>query len=237
MTPRTDARAQIIIALDFPTLRKAKDFIRKMDASRFLWKIGLELITAGKAWDLIHFISDRSGQIFYDGKFADIPNTVGAASKVVAKMPGVKMLNVHASAGKNSVIAAVQNKGSEQLALGVTILTSIEPGECGSIFGDKPGVKVLQFAHMLSDVGADGIVCSPKELKLLKKHKGLDMLVKVIPGIRAKDAPPDDQSRTMTAEEAVIAGADYLVIGRPITQVKDPVLAAELIMKQIASVS
>lgn len=236
MSPRTEVQAQIIIALDFPTLRKAKDFVRKVDASKFLFKVGLELITLGKARELIRFIYERGGQVFYDGKFDDIPNTTGASSKIVARMPGVKMFNVHASSGRDSIIAAVKNKGPGQLVLGVTILTSILE-ESVPIFGEIAEDKVLLFAYMLLDNGADGVICSPHELRRLGKHAALDNLIKVTPGIRDSNAPPDDQNRTMTAEEAVLAGAHYLVIGRPITQANNPALAAELFMKRISSVS
>lgn len=174
--------------------------------------------------------------LFLDGKFCDIPNTVKGASIAVSSM-GVSMFNVHASAGREAIKAAVANKG-ESLVLGVTVLTSISDEECVSIFGMHPEEKVLDFSAMLLAEGADGIICSPKELKVLGVEKGLGKLIKATPGARPEWASKDDQKRVMTPHEAILAGADYLVIGRPIAkppkEIGDSVQAAILVAEEIA---
>jgi orotidine-5'-phosphate decarboxylase len=125
---------------------------------------------------------------------------------------------------------------SHSLVLAVTVLTSLEENNAHLIFGGPSKAKVLQFARDAKLAGCNGIVCSPQELKLLGKQAELVSLLKVIPGIRSNDSPPDDQRRTMTAAEAVRAGADYLVIGRPITAAPDPVEAAKKFAAEIAEI-
>jgi len=230
------AKERIIFALDVDGEKNAMPLVGIIAMLVGIIKTGLELITSGEAPEVIRAIQSKGGQVFYDGKFDDIPNTVGKATKIAAGM-GVKMINVHASAGKQSIIAAVKNKG-RSLILGVTILTSIDETECRSIFGDTPGVKVVQFAHMLLEVGADGIICSPQELVLLGKYKEFDRMLKITPGVRPAWAAANDQKRVMTPGEAIKAGATHLVIGRPISSppegIGTPADAAYLIAKEIA---
>lgn len=243
----------IILPLDVDSVQKALPLARQLVSHVGLFKLGLEfinsmlvsvIIPSGEDealgnLRLIRELFETLGRdvVFWDGKFDDIPNTVGGASLSVARM-GVKMFNVHASAGREAVLKAVANK-SNSLVLGVTVLTSISSEECVSIFGDKPGPKVLQFARMLVEVGADGIICSPQELELLRQQPELKNLLKVIPGVRPLWAAVGDQKRVMTPREAIIAGADYLVIGRPITQppaeIGSPVDAAKKIAEEIAA--
>ncbi len=241
-----EAKNRIILPLDVDSVAKATGLVKQLAPYVGSFKLGLEFINTMLASVIIPKNNEDAeanlreirelfqlleGKVFWDGKFADIPNTVGGASVPVAKM-GVKMFNVHASAGRDSVIKAVANKGNS-LVLGVTVLTSIAEKECVSIFGDKPGPKVLQFAKMLADVGADGIICSPQELEALK----LSNLLKVTPGVRPLWAAANDQKRVMTPGEAIKAGASYLVIGRPITQpppeIGGPVEAAKKIAEEI----
>lgn len=246
-----EAKDRIIVALDVDSLDKAKSLVESLAPHVGCFKVGLELLTAVGAPRVIRLIHSLGGQIFYDGKFNDIPNTVARAAKAVADM-GVKMFNVHASSGITAMADAVANKG-QSLVLAVTVLTSLdardlwelgyvsswqaEPWECY-----HPAVKnhyisnlVESMAQAAKEAGVDGIICSPQELNLLGKREGLRGLLKVTPGIRSSDAPPDDQKRTMTASEAIKAGADYLVIGRPITKAPDPVKAAQKIAEEIAS--
>lgn len=232
-----DAKDRIIVALDVDSLEKAGALVGSLAPYVGCFKVGLELLTAVGAPKVVDFVHSRGGKVFYDGKFADIPATVGAASKVVAIM-GVKMFNVHASAGKKAIEAAVANKGNS-LVLGVTVLTSIDEEECISIFGDMPGPKVLQFGRMLLAMGADGIICSPKELEILGKHPELDKLMKTTPGVRPLWAAANDQKRVMTPAEAIKAGATALVIGRPITkppaEIGTPLEAVKRITEEIAA--
>lgn len=219
---------RIIFPLDVSELDEAIALVRKLSPYVGTFKIGLEFINSMLASVITTSEKEASdnlgkirmlfklleGKIFWDGKFDDIPNTVGKASESVVKI-GVKMFNVHASAGRESVKKAVANKGSA-LVLGVTVLTSIDKNECKSIFGEEPGPTVVKFARMLKEVGADGIICSPQELKVLSEMKEFDSLSKYTPGVRPLWAEEGDQKRVMTPYEAILLGATGLVIGRPI---------------------
>ena len=226
-----DAKDKIIVALDLDSLMKAKPLIEDLAEYVGCFKVGLDLLTAEGAHQVVTFVHALRGKVFFDGKFDDIPNTVGGAAKMVAQL-GVSMFNVHASAGIEAMMAAVANKG-QSLVLAVTILTSLEENNAHLIFGGPSKAKVLQLARDAKIAGCDGIICSPQELELLGKQKELRGLLKVTPGIRSSNSLPDDQKRTMSASEAIKAGADYLVIGRPITQALDPVLAAKRISEEI----
>lgn len=229
------AKDRIIVALDVDDLSKALDLVEKLRIYTGLFKIGLELLTNEGAPSVVKEIRHLGGEVFYDGKFCDIPNTIAGASRAVAKL-GVKMFNVHASAGSEAISKAVENRG-EALVLGVSVLTSIDEFECESIFGAKPEKKVVQFAEMLNQKGADGIICSAKELEPISKALIAGNFLRVTPGIRPKWAQTGDQKRVMTPGEAIKAGADYLVIGRPITQppekIGSPVTAAKKIAQEI----
>lgn len=241
---------RIIVALDVDSPDKAISLVEDLGSHVGCFKIGLEFINAmlasvitpekeNDALDNFHRIRELfvllDGNILWDGKFDDIPNTVGGASREVVKI-GVKMFNVHASADEKAIAQAVVNKG-DALVLGVTVLTSIDRKRCVSIFGRRPENKVLQFADMLEKNGADGIICSPQELDSLAM--GGVQLMRVTPGVRPLWAVKGDQKRVMTPAKAVQAGADYLVIGRPIRQppkeIGTPVDAAKKIAEEIAS--
>jgi len=246
-----EAKDRIIVALDVDSPHKAKDLVLNLTPHVGCFKIGLQLIctmlrliaTSKKESEAIEnlkaiwsLFAVLEGNIMWDGKFDDIPNIVGGASAEIAKI-GVKMFNVHASAGKEAIAKAVANKGNS-LVLGVTILTSIDKDECLSIFGGWPDRKVADFGLTLSHNKADGIICSAQELKILARHPGTLKLLKVTPGIRPEWAQKGDQKRVMTPGEAIKAGADYLVIGRPITnppkEIGSPVEAAKKIAEEIA---
>lgn len=246
-----EPKDRIILALDVDEVSEASRLVRLLASHVGLFKIGLEFITAmlvsliasgqEEAQQKLLLIRELfallDGRVLWDGKFDDIPNTVGNASWQVARL-GVRMFNVHASAGRRSIEAAVANKG-DSLVLGVTVLTSLDPEECVSIFGEEPGPKVLQFARMLVGAGADGIICSPQELELLGQQPDLGGLLKVTPGVRPEWAASGDQRRVMSPRDAIMAGADYLVIGRPIrrppSEVSGPVEAAVRIAEVIAT--
>lgn len=228
-----EPKDRIILPLDVDNLRSADALVRELAPYVGFFKIGLELISSVGGSVAVDFVHERGGKVFYDGKFDDIPNTVGRAAKAVAGQR-VAAFNLHASAGRDAIAAAVANKGNS-LVWGVTVLTSIAEDECTRIFGHPPFAKVRQFGHYLVEAGADGMICSPQELEFLSMDDKLRSFTKVTPGIRAKDAPPDDQRRTMTAGEAVRAGATYLVIGRPITTASSPVDAAKAFANEIAA--
>lgn len=194
---------RIIVALDVNNLGNAKKLIKTLWPRVKFFKIGLEMINTGQAPELIEYIRDLGGQVFYDIKLNDIPNTVGRAAKVISNL-GVEMFTIHASAGRDSIRVAVKNKGRGKV-VGVTILTSL------AIRDTKD--QVIKFSKMLKREGVYGVVCSSQESNVLKKL-GLKI---IIPGIRPSWAKQNEQKRTATPREALKNGADYIVIGRPIT--------------------
>jgi orotidine-5'-phosphate decarboxylase len=232
-----ERKDRIIVALDVDSLDKARSLVEELAPCVGCFKVGLELITSAGAPQVVTFVHELGGLVFFDGKFDDIPNTVGNAAKSAASL-GVKMFNVHASCGIEAMSAAVANKG-DSLVLAVTVLTSLEENNAHLIFGGPSKAKVLQFARDASIAGVDGIICSPQELELLGKQKELGDLLKVTPGVRPEWAAVGDQKRVMTPGEAVKAGATALVIGRPITkppsEIGSPSEAAKLIAEEIAS--
>lgn len=226
---------KIIVALDVDTLKEAEKLVKTLSPYVGYFKVGLELLTAEGAPKVINFFHRFGTELFYDGKFNDIPNTVGRAAKAVAVM-NVKMFNVHASAGIEAMRAAVANKG-KSLVLAVTVLTSLEENNAHLIFGQPSKAKVLQFARDAMIAGCDGIICSPQELEFLGKQKELTNLKKITPGVRPEWSKSGDQKRTMTPYDAIKAGATALVIGRPITDppgvVGSSVKAVEMIIAEI----
>jgi orotidine-5'-phosphate decarboxylase len=184
-------------------------------------------------------VHSRGGKAFVDLKFKDIPNTLADATKGLADQ-GVAMINVHASAEIDGMMAVAENKDCA-LAYAVTGITSMDEEEGYLSYGMPIKAKVLQFARNAVLAGMDGIICSAEELPMLAKHKELDRLRRIVPGIRPEWAPPDDQSRFMTPTEAVKAGGPNikLVIGRPIsrppTKIGTQIDAANRILDEITT--
>lgn len=228
---RPKGKDRIIAALDFATLKEAEEMAVKLSGYVGMFKVGLQLLTAVGAPAVVNACKQWGGEIFYDGKFCDIPNTVGGASAAAAEL-GVKMFNLHASCGSQSMAKAVENKG-DSIVLAVTVLTSINEEECQSIFGEAPGDKAVHFAYKARREGIDGIICSSQELNLFAFESDLADMIKVIPGIRPAGTSLDDQQRTNTPGQAVKDGADYLVIGRAITSAENPAEAAIAIAQEI----
>jgi len=245
-----EAKDRIIVALDVDSIAKAKGLVKQLTPYVGPFKIGLEFINTILASVIVpekdedaevnlreirELFQQLEGKIFWDGKFDDIPNTVGGASASVAKMD-VEMFNVHASAGIEAMMTAVANKG-RSLVLAVTILTSLDENNAPLIFGGPTKAKVLQLARDAKLAGCDGIICSPQELEMLAKQRELRFLIKVTPGVRPLWAAVGDQKRVMTPSEAIKAGASCLVIGRPITQpppeIGGPIEAAKRIAEEI----
>lgn len=210
------ARKKVILALDVDNLDKAIDLVKRLFPFVGMFKVGLELLTAEGAPKVVAAIKEAGGDVMYDGKFDDIPNTVGNSSKQAAKL-GVKIFNLHASAGMPAMLEAVKNKGRSKV-FAVTVLTSIDEHNSNIVFGGPTKAKVLQMAREATLAGCDGVICSPQELIMLRSCPELAKLKIITPGIRPEFSQVNDQKRIMTPFEAIEAGADYLVIGRPITK-------------------
>lgn len=229
------AKERILFALDVTDLKKAKELLHIVGHDVGGVKIGLEAISSIGAPEMIKLLDFEAAETFYDGKFHDISNTVGQASAAISRNGHVKFLNVHASSGDAAIKAAVQNRGKANVLV-VTILTSITEEECLEIYGDTIANKVIQFALKGKRNGAQGVICAPAELGLIAKHPELSDLIKVTPNIQPEWMEGNDQNkqRSMTPGEAIRAGADYLVIGRGISEHHDPTQAIHLISLEIA---
>lgn len=226
--PKADSRKPIalILALDVDSYTKAKHFVDLLYPKIKIFKVGSMLFTACGP-KIIEYIHKKKAEVFLDLKFLDIPNTV-VNSVAMAGRHQVKMLTLHISGGKQMLVAAVEKAQEESrrlklkppLLIGVTVLTSQEA---------KPQ-DILKLAKFGLECGLDGVVCSPQEIKLLRENIPRKFII-VTPGIRLKSAPADDQKRTATASEAIKAGSDFLVVGRPILEAKDPLAAAAELLK------
>lgn len=232
MLVRRKSKECIVVALDVDTLDKAKKLVDELAPYVGAFKIGLELMHRVGGPQATAAIHDAGGLVMYDAKLHDIPNTMAGATIAIAEL-GVRMFTVHASAGRESVAAAV-NKAGRSKVVGVTVLTSIDTGECIEIFGAEPSVKVRQFAETLVSVHAHAIVCSAKEVGNLTDLP----LLRITPGIRPAWAEKGDQKRVLSAGDAIRAGAQVLVIGRPITnppaEVGTPRDAARRILEEVS---
>ena len=231
-----DIRDRIIVALDVDSLEKAEALVKELAPHVGYFKVGLQLLTSVGAPKVVEFLHNLGAKVFLDGKFNDIPNTVGEASAAAFRL-GVAMFNVHASSGIEAMAAVVKNRGNS-LVLAVTVLTSLEENNAHLVFGAPSKAKVLQFARDAEIAEVHGIICSPQELEFLGKQKELAGLMMVTPGVRPMWAAVGDQKRVMTPGEAITAGAAALVIGRPITkppqEVGTPVNAVKLIIQEIS---
>lgn len=224
----------ILVALDFPSAESAVALARELDPSLCRVKVGKELYTrCGPV--ILEQLHKLGFDVFLDLKFHDIPNTTAQAVGVAADM-GVWMVNVHASGGQR-MMEACANKLSlykeAPLLIGVTVLTSMERADLAGIGVDvEPMEQVMRLASLTKDCGLDGVVCSSHEVAQLKRALGQEFKL-VTPGIRPASSELGDQRRVMTPSEALTAGSDYLVIGRPITQADNPLTALEAIVESI----
>lgn len=215
---------KLIIALDVDSFKRAKKLVDKLAPHAGIFKVGSELFTAtGPA--IIKYINKKRKKVFLDLKFFDIPNTVEKAA-LAAMRHGVFMLTVHVTGGFDMLKKAVRvlkGKRKKPLLIGVTVLTSKR---------SKNAAKdVIRLAKAAKKAGLDGIVCSAKETKRVKRACGRRLIV-VNPGIRPRWAKKDDQKRVMTPQEAIGNGADFIVIGRPITRAADPATEAAKIIRE-----
>jgi orotidine-5'-phosphate decarboxylase len=233
---------QLLIALDVDTAGRACTLADTLRGVAGGFKIGSQLFTS-EGPSIVRTLVERGDRVFLDLKFHDIPNTVASAVAAAAAL-GVWMVNVHASGGARMMEAAraaaeqgAQRGGRQRpLVIAVTVLTSMSAGSLGEIGVNHPVLdQVAGLAQLAKSAGLDGVVASPRETALIRAHCGPDFII-VTPGIRGGGSAAvarDDQERTMSAGDAVQAGASYLVVGRPITASADPRAAAEAIAEQM----
>ncbi len=231
----TDAGGRIIVALDYPDADAARAFVARVRPELCRLKVGKELfVAAGPAF--VAELVERGYAVFLDLKFHDIPNTVAAACRAAARL-GVWMLNVHAAGGARMLAAArevLEGMAARPRLIAVTVLTSMSDDELHAIgIADDAATQVARLAVLSSVAGLDGVVCSAREAPMLRQRLGPDFLL-VTPGIRPVGSGAGDQTRVLTPAAALRAGADYLVIGRPITQAPDPAAALAAIARDIA---
>ena len=227
----TKAAENIIVALDLPTKKEALELVEELDGQISFFKIGLQLYTA-EGPEIVHAVSSTGSKVFLDLKLHDIPNTVARAVESAGRF-GVRMLTIHLSGGSEMVRAATAARANNMLLLGVTVLTSATEETLREIgIQDKVDDQVLRLAKLGVEAGIDGVVASPHEIKSLRREFG-DKIKIVVPGIRPSWSEPGDQKRTMTPREALEAGADYLVIGRPIIGHPSPSEAAAKILQEL----
>ena len=226
----TNAADKIIVALDIPTKKEALGLVEQLRKKISFFKIGLQLYTA-EGPEVVRAVLASGAKVFLDLKFNDIPTTVSRTVEAAGNL-GVQMLTIHLSGGSDMIRAAVAVPKNELLILGVTVLTSANEGmlrETG--ISDTFDKQVVRLAKLGIENGIDGMVASPHEIKSLRAEFG-DKIKIVVPGIRPSWSEPGDQKRFMTPREAIGAGADYLVIGRPITAHKNPREAVERILRE-----
>jgi orotidine-5'-phosphate decarboxylase len=228
-------RDRLIIALDVATNARALDLLAQLSGVVSFFKVGLQVYTA-LGPEIIAAVKATGANIFLDLKLYDIPNTVARAVEMAGNL-GVQMLSIHLSGGREMIEAAVSAKSSAMTLLGVTVLTSADTKTLREIGVDSPVEEhVLRLAALGAAAQIDGFVASPQELKALRARFG-EKVKLVIPGVRPAWSEPGDQKRFMTPRDALRNGADYLVIGRPITSHPEPLEAVEKILSELAGVA
>ena len=253
-----DPRDRLIVGIDVTNtnIRQTMSLVKSLMPYVGFFKIGLSSIYSmlssvidpsldiqrygDNAHDIRELLRLLEGKMFLDGKLAEIPDEIAETCRAIRPL-NVKMFTIHASAGRESVEAAVANKG-DSLVVGVTVLTSIDHEGCMEIFGARPSSKVSDFAQMLSAAGVDGIVCSPQEAGLLSRQSKFAHLSIITPGVYPDWMPISrDQKRVATPTEAIEEGATYLVIRRsiikPPPEIGGPVEAVKRILEEIAKAS
>jgi len=238
-------RSSLIVALDFDSLNTALKFAKSLADLVGMFKIGSQLFTAAGP-GAVKEIAALGPGIFLDLKFHDIPNTVAGAVLSCAAMSGVQLVNVHAlgvtamlHAAAQAISAGVPMGADRPRLLAVTVLTSMDHKAIREVgIGGPPKTRVVRLAKLAKSAGVDGVVASVQEARAIRKACGRDFLI-VTPGVRPKEKASssngDDQARTATPTEAIKAGADFLVVGRPILAAADPRAAAQAIVEEIAS--
>ena len=230
--PTVSTRDRLIVALDFPNQTKALSLVSVLSGAVSIYKVGLQLYTA-EGPGIVRAIAATGAQIFLDLKLHDIPNTVAQAVAAAGEL-GVQMLTVHLSGGRAMLEAAVQARPPKLSLLGVTVLTSSTPDTLSET-GVNSAIEeqVLRLAELGRKSGIDGLITSPHEVGILRERLGGEMKL-VTPGVRPTWAAANDQKRFTTPAEALKRGADYIVVGRPITADPNPRAAVERILAEIA---
>ena len=235
-----DAKDKLIVALDVEDANQALRLFDSLHDSVGMFKIGIQLFTAAGP-EIVRQIVSRGGRVFLDLKYHDIPNTVAMAA-IEATRLGVSLFNIHAAGGhemmKRTANAVAEVATRENLAkpkvLAVTLLTSIDQETLNQIgIDDVPKIAVGRLAKLARESGLDGVVASAQEISIIRGSVAQPDFLIVTPGIRSATNAAHDQRRTMTAGEAIRAGADYLVIGRPILEAADPVRATQDFVNEI----
>jgi orotidine-5'-phosphate decarboxylase len=226
----------LIVALDVDRAGSAIALGRRLRGSVEMFKVGSQLFTA-EGPNVVERLAKLGSGIFLDLKFHDIPNTVAGAVRSAAALPKVELLTLHASGGPQMMRAAreaLEPKSERPALLGVTILTSMDAACIASVgLSGTPAERALALAQLAKESGLDGVVASAYEVAAIRKACGPEFLI-VVPGVRPASADLNDQSRVATPAEATRAGANYLVVGRPITAAPDPREAAAAILAEIA---
>ncbi|RCX22857.1 orotidine-5'-phosphate decarboxylase [Fontibacillus phaseoli] len=235
------AAGRLMVALDYPSAEQARNLIQDLEGIPCYMKVGMQLYyTAGP--DFVKELKAKGYSVFLDLKLHDIPNTVKGGADSLTRL-GVDMFNVHASGGlkmmaaaKEGVLSALDSESSlrKPILIGVTQLTSTNQEMLNREIGIPGNVEqsVLSYAALTQEAGLDGVVASPLEVQAIKGRCGTSFIT-VTPGIRPEGSSAGDQSRTLTPEEAMRQGTDYIVVGRPITTSPQPRKAAELIIEEM----
>jgi orotidine-5'-phosphate decarboxylase len=225
-------RDRLIVALDVPKAEAARALVDRLAGHVGMFKVGSQLFTAAGP-DLVHEIVGRAEKVFLDLKFHDIPNTVAGAVASASRL-GVSLVDVHGLGGRAMMeagVGALPAMGTRLLA--ITILTSHDEESLGEIgVNGSMADSVRRLAQLAKEAGTDGAVASPHEVALVREACGSDFLI-VTPGIRPAGAARGDQARAATPAAALAAGADYIVVGRPITEATDPAAAADAIVREM----
>lgn len=236
---RLPRNRRVITALDVPDAETALALAARLGDDGRLVKVGMELFTAAGP-DVVARLRELGREIFLDLKYKDIPNTVSGAVASACRL-GVSMLTLHADGGRRMLEAAVEaadraaaDGHARPALLAVTVLTSLSQEEAEEVApgGGAMPERIVRLARLARDAGCDGIVCSPKDLTALRRDVGPELLA-ITPGVRPAGAAGDDQRRVATPAAAVADGADFLVVGRPVTRADDPARALADITREI----